>query len=266
MGGDALVDLMKKPEAMLNNALAELNKKALASFLSKLKLFLATGTEPLLRKNMGERYFSAEHLGGGVVAWSLITGIALMFPDVRSLAAIIFSGMHWYGLANICQHWFLTAATGGALVFFFFKFGQESLGQMQKYRADGIAHHTQSRGTPRWEGELALVPLGIFIGLLLFDMPAAIFFVISCATTAKIASEQHAAIYGRYLDALDQKIEQEYLENAILGKCPTEITQLHKPLSSSMNDGLRNNIAAAAVGKSVKVVAKNPGSITPAQT
>ena len=74
--------------------------------------------------------------------------------------------------------------------------------------------------------------------------------------SAKIASEQQAAIYSRYLDALDARIEQEYLENAILGKCPTEITQLHKPLSTAMNEDLRRNIAAAAVGKPVVLIEK----------
>jgi hypothetical protein len=66
------------------------------------------------------------------------------------------------------------------------------------------------------------------------------------------------------LDALDTKIEQEYLENAILGKCPTEITQLHKPLPGSLNADLRKNIAAAAVGKPVSIMVK--GSRTNGQT
>ena len=92
----------------------------------------------------------------------------------------------------------------------------------------------------------------------MFDMPAGILFAVSCAVSAKLASEQEAAIYARYLDALDQKIEQEYLESAILGKSPTEITQLTKPLPAHMNADLRNNIAAAAVGRSVKIVAKGP--------
>jgi hypothetical protein len=80
----------------------------------------------------------------------------------------------------------------------------------------------------------------------------------SCGMSAKLAAEQQAAIYARYLDALDAKIEQEYLEDAILGQCPTEITQLAKPLPPDMNPELRTNIAAAAVGKPAKIVAKAP--------
>jgi hypothetical protein len=95
--------------------------------------------------------------------------------------------------------------------------------------------------------------------LFLFDLPAGILFVASISMSAKLAGEQQAAIYARYLDALDAKIEQEYLEKAILGKCPAEITQLHKPLPAAMNADLRENIAAAAVGKPVKIVAHPQG-------
>ena len=99
---------------------------------------------------------------------------------------------------------------------------------------------------------------GIAAALFLFNLPAGILFLVSCGMSAKIAGEQQAAIYARYLDALDAKIEQEYLEAAILGQCPAEITQLTKPLPPDMNAELRTNIAAAAVGKPAKIVAKAP--------
>jgi len=85
-----------------------------------------------------------------------------------------------------------------------------------------------------------------------------ILFVISMGMSSKIAGEQQAAIYSRHLDALDAKIEQEYLENAILGKCPAEITQLTRPLPAHMNNDLRQNIAAAAVEKPVNILARGP--------
>ena len=187
-----------------------------------------------------------------------MTSIALLVPDARSAVALLCKGLDFYGLAQLLQYWALTAIIGGALVFFFLKYGKESLDQMAKHRADGTAYHTQSRGTPRWEGQQTLVPVGIFIVLLLFDLPAGILFLASCCMSAKLAGEQQAAIYARYLDALDKKIEQDYLEDAILGKCPTEITQLVKPLPVNLNTDLRDNMAAAAVGKPVKIVAKAP--------
>jgi hypothetical protein len=117
-----------------------------------------------------------------------------------------------------------------------------------------------SRGTLRWGNDTWIVFVVIAAVLLLFNFFTFVLFVASYAMSAKISAEQQAAIYSRYLDSLDQKIEQEFLENAILGKCPTEITYLTKPLPADMNPELRNNIAAAAVGKPVKIVAQPPKS------
>jgi len=255
---DELVDLMKKPQEMLDNALSAMTKKAAASYWAQFKLFLATGSEPLMRKNMGERYFSSQSLGQGLVVWLFATYIALAVPSVRSGGAWLCYFLHLYGLERLFQPWGLTFLTGGAFIVCFWIFGGQSLAAAAKFRAEGAAYHTQSRGVPRWTGSQAYVPFAISAALLLFDLPTGILFLVSLSTSAKLAAEQQAAIYSRYLDQLDKKIENEYLEDAILGKCPTEITQLVKPLSSSLNPELRENIAAAAVGKSVQILAKGP--------
>jgi len=169
-------------------------------------------------------------------------------------------------LTDLFQHWLPVLATGVLLVLFYLKFGRESLALMQKYRENGTAYHSMSRGTLRWGKDSKSVLIGMVTLLLLFNLPAAVMFIASFIMSAKITAEQEAAIYSRYLDALDEKIEQEYLENAILGKCPPEITYLTKPLPADMNPELRGNIAAAAVGKPVKIIAKPPkaGPPTPA--
>jgi hypothetical protein len=253
---------------MFDNALASFTKKGAATFFGKFKRQLSTASEPFFRKDMGERYLSAESLFGGAAIWFVATCLALAVPEVRSAASLLCDVAGLYRLGRLSHHWLPTLLVGGALVFCHIKFGWESIMVMARYRADGTAYHTQSRGTPRWQANPVFVAIAIAIALFLFDLPAAILFVISCATSAKLASEQQAAIYARYLDALDQKIEQEYLESAILGKCPTEITQLTRPLPAHMNSDLRQNIAAAAVGKSVKIVAKAPrgSSATPEPT
>jgi hypothetical protein len=249
-----------KPEALFDNALNSLGKKTAASVWGKFKRQLSTATQPFFRKDMGERYLSSGSLSGGAMLWGVATLAALMLPGLRSAATPLCHLAGLYRLAHLFHHWLPTVLAGGALVFFHIKFGRESIALMAKYRADGTAYHTQSRGTPRWGKNGFAAGSAITFALFLFNMPAGILFAVSCAVSAKLASEQEAAIYARYLDALDQKIEQEYLESAILGKCPTEITQLTKPLPAHMNADLRNNIAAAAVGRSVKIVAKGPRS------
>jgi hypothetical protein len=258
--GDELVDMMAKPGAMFDNALSNFTKKTATTFFGKFKRQLSTASEPFFRKEMGERYFGGENLVGGAAIWFGVTCFVLMFPSFRSTTTPIFNLMGLYGIGQLFHHWMTVFLVGGALVFFHVKFGMESLAAMRKYRAEGTAYHTQSRGIPRWGRNNIYAGIAIALVLFVFIPPAGLLFVISCAASAKLASEQEAAIYSRYLDALDQKIEQEYLENAILGKCPTEITQLRKPLPLDMNSELRNNIAAAAVGKPVKIVAKAPNA------
>jgi hypothetical protein len=240
------------------NAVNAFNKKGAAIIFNKFKLFLSTASDPFFRKDMGERYFSHESLVGGVGIWILATIIALVLPDVRSVAPLICEPAGLYRLEHLFQHWLPPLATGGLLVLFYWKFGLESLALMQKYRAEGTAYHSMSRGVLRSEKDGRLMGIAIVVLLLLFNLPAGVLFIASYMMSAKITSEQEAAIYSRYLDALDQKIEQEYLENAILGKCPPEITYLTHPLPADMNPELRSNIAAAAVGKPVKIIAKPP--------
>jgi len=75
---------------------------------------------------------------------------------------------------------------------------------------------------------------------------------------AKLKSEQNAAIMSRYLDKMDADIENLYLEDAALGKCPTEITYLNHPLDPNMNPEVRKSVAASLVGKPVLGIAKGP--------
>jgi hypothetical protein len=103
----------------------------------------------------------------------------------------------------------------------------------------------------------------VILVVLLFTAPImALAFLVSMATSITQAAQQQAALYERYLDALDAQIEGEFLQEAILGKCPPEITNLYKPLPASLKPELRENIAAAAVGKPVNIVARPP-KITP---
>lgn len=266
MGGDALVGLFDKPNKMFENALSSLTKKTASTAWGKFKKQLATASEPIFRKDMGERYLSSANLYGGCLIWALTTLAALSSPSLRSPAFIVSKMMEWDNWAQMVQSWpfaCITLAIGGALTFFNFTFGIESVMLMRRYRDAGTAYHSMSRGTPRWGEVQVFVMIFITLALFLFDMPAGILFFVSICMSGKLAMEQQEAIYNRYLDALDTKIEQEYLEDAILGQCPTQITQLTHPLPPDLNSDLRTNIAAAAVGKPIKMMAQAPKGKTP---
>jgi hypothetical protein len=257
---DYMQELGDKSLKWTESAITAITKKSAASFWAKFKRHLSTASEPLLRRDMGERYLSAEAHGGGASLWFIATAVALAVPELRSGAAILFGMANWYRAEHLFSHWLPTLVVGGAFSYFHIKFGLQSRALMEQYRAAGTPYHTQSRGIPRWGDNQRFAIIGIAAALLLFDFPAGILFIASIGMSAKLGREQQAAIRSRYLDALDQRIESEYLEDAILGKCPAEITQLHRPLPAHMNADLRNNIAAAAVGKPVTIMAKGPRS------
>lgn len=252
---DDLGDLFERPLKWTESAITALTKKAASTFWGKFKRYLSTASEPLLRKDMGERYLSGDAIFGGLAIWICSTIAALFFPLARPIGVLFSAIPGLQSIGGMLDNVILTILVGLALIISHFLFSMENFKVMAKYRDKGTAYHTQSRGVSRWSNS-PMMPVVIIVVLVLFDFPAGIMFVISIGMSAKIASEQQAAIYSRYLDMLDKRIEDEYLENAILGKCPTEITQLHRPLSQSLNPDLRKNIAAAAVGKPVSIVVK----------
>ena len=160
---EGLEDLMEKPLAMTNNAIAALTKKAAATFWGQFKRLLSTASEPLLRKNMGERYLSAA--SGGLIIWIAATALALFWPDVRSVGAVLDATTSFHRLGHLMNNIVPTILVGGVLVYFHSRFSAENARLMAKYRDDGTPYHTQSHGVPRWE-EAPFMPL-VIIGALL---------------------------------------------------------------------------------------------------
>ena len=151
--------------------------------------------------------------------------------------------------------------TGAGMVIATLVFGSESIQHAQQCRNAGKPFHSRSRGVERWGSMTPLVILGISV-ILLVNPVTLVAWIAALAFASKLAGEQQAAIFSRYLDAVDQKIENEHLEAAILGEFPIEQTFLHKALSSNIPAELRKDMAAAAVGKPVKFMARAPQAKT----
>ena len=129
--------------------------------------------------------------------------------------------------------------------------------------AQAIYLYIPSRGTPRWGNHQGVVALLIVSLLLMFNLPVAALFIAAMIVNSNIRGEQQAAIMSRYLDAMDLELENQHLEDAALGKCPTEKTFLDKPIPENYKPEMRENIAAALVGKPVNIVARAPKSKKP---
>jgi len=231
------------------------NKKAIGALTPAFVKALTLATEPMFRKNMGERYF-ANASSGGFWVW-IIAVITSFFTG--GLASGIFDAMGLNDLARITHSpipgVLLTLGLFGAFIYF----NQENKAVIREIRNANKTYHSMSRGVPRWADdafiELIITAVATLI-LLLFAPITGALFIVSRILCFQAVSKQQAALYDRYLDAQDAKIEAERLESALLGNTPCEETYLYKPLSQDINDATRKDIAASAVGKPVKIAAQ----------
>ncbi len=232
-------------------------KRIIADVGPKIYKMLSTGTEPFFRRDMGERYFDAAAASRGYVLWIFAT-IASCFTGTG--ASLLFTATGSTGLANSFQGPFVPFVVGFAVLIGFGYFANENMKHLQQFRADGKTYHSKSRGQARTTDrkQELIIRIGGSVGLLLLAPVVGVAFIASMYVSMSLASQQQAALHDRYLDMLDAQIEGEFLQDAILGKCPPEITYLYKPLPSTMKPELREDIAAAAVGKPVKIVAQAP--------
>jgi len=234
--------------AWFERSVNQFTKKAFATLWGDIKRHLTTAAEPFHRKHMGERYYSQEAIGGGITIWSVSWIANLMLVNL-----LRFFSSERSSFWEICNFVVMVAMIGATAAF-----GSLDIAHAQQCRNRGKPFHSRSRGIPRWGAYNPFVLVGLSLLLLFFSPVTGIAFLASLHFASKIAAEQQAAIFSRYLDAVDQKIEEEHLESAILGEYPIEETFLHKILPVNIPTELRRDIAAAAVGKPVKIVSKRP--------
>lgn len=237
------------------NAINNFNKKAAGALFGAVKRILGTASVPFFRKDLGERFFTSEAAAGAVGLWVAGLGATWLTGN------LVYHLLRLFGLptvANVFGGWFPSILVGGTFIAFYVSFCHENGKRLQQFRNEGQLYHSFSRGVPRWES--GVVPFAIIVVVFLFTPILGLLFLIACASSAKLEQEQQAMIYSRYLDALDQRIEKEFMEKALLGECEPQITYLAKPLPNDLDPDVRKDMAAAAVGKPVTLAAVGPKS------
>jgi len=241
LNNQEFVDLTDQTLSPLLREVSKFNKKTAGEAWSFFKRILGTVTEPYFRKAMGERYYTPEVFGAGVMIWVAGTlvncAICAFYGVTASIITIIWGCLLTWNYAHL---------------------GRQSLFLMVKYRNEGTAYHTRSRGTSRWGNKEILVFIILAIVFLFMNTVFGVVFVVGYFRNLTLKAEQDEAIRSRYLDALDADIENKYLEGAALGECPTEITYLDKPIDEKWIPEVRKNMAAALVGKPVSGIARHP--------
>jgi hypothetical protein len=226
---------------------------------STVKRMLAGGTEPFFRRDLGERYLIHSIVSAGWALWA-VTLVATFFTG--SLLGWLLP-QKFSGVAE-CATVVGVVLSLGVLVNFV-RYCAENVKRLAEFRAQRKPYHSKSRGKPRWSpSDEFKIRIGASVVLILFAPVTGVAFVVSMFMTAGLVADQQAAIQSAYLDALDAQIEGQFMQDALLGKVPAEMTYLYHPLSEKMDSGLREDMAAAYVGKAVKMVAEPPKPKQPA--
>jgi hypothetical protein len=256
-----LSDLTNQTLGPVQAKVKEFNLKAAGAAFNFVKRNLGTFTEPFFRVGMGERYYSPETHGAGLIFWIACAGAGLLpsqFVSVLGFVIIQLELRSFYSIfhghvLNVCA-----VLAGLLMARLQKKLGGQNFELIKKYRETGEPYHTRSRGVLRWGGSGYFVALPIIVFLLIFNLPAAVLFIIGLAFNSKLKSEQQAAIMSRYQDAMDADIENKFLEGAALGEFPAKLSYLYEPIDTNMNPLVRQQVAAALVGKPVLGVARPP--------
>lgn len=257
-------------DAAINN----MNRKLGAYAWNGFKRGLATTSDPLFRKQLGERYFTRGLASGGSVIWlmalilscwsgSLFHGrLSNMVRGNNEIVTMENYSMY-SGQTNMRQQsklppYALPLFAGLVMMICHAAACSANFAFIAKIRAEGKLYHSMSRGVSRFGdateiclvlSSLALLLLAPFVGLVL---------VVSKAMSFLAEQKQQEMLWDAYLDQIDQKIESEYLKPAMLGEVDPSITFLAKPLDQKLDPELRKSIANAVAGEPVEIVARKP--------
>jgi len=234
----------------LDKKMLDFNLKLLGVLGSLLIKPLAMCTEPFFRKNFGERYFNGNTYTVSIALW---------------LVAQKFSGVTLTGEPPKVQMWLLNGSHDSlanaispehiawVMVIVYAILGMWSLGSSRSRRIAGEVWHSMSRGESIFGQEE--VALDIFVAVLIvvffgFTAPAlALLFFASQFASYYLAAKQQASFYSRYLDAMDAKIEAEYLQRALdKGEPPSETDGLRCPLPTAFKGKHRTRVARVVAG------------------
>lgn len=252
----------------LENAVDKFTRRGIGAMAPRLLKGLAIAGEPFFRKNMGQRYLDNGARATGFVLWLAATVLSYGYGGNMTAYFAFQFNQAW--LCILLNHPpFVSLAIGLIFVGSFLLLAANDQRNALQRHFDGAPRHSMSRGEPRIKDPQVyeLANIGGCLLLFMYIAPLGLLFIVSRCFSALLAAKQEEAILSRYYDAIDSKIEAEQLESSLLGDTPPENTYLYKSLSNSIPGEMRKNIAAAAAGSRVKVVARgpqNPGTPPPA--
>jgi hypothetical protein len=189
---------------------------------------------------------------------------------MATLPQIILSDCGWYKTAEFLGKLDLSGKLAWLFVFAYGFLAMKNFTARFKREARGIAWHSMSRGESLFGSENRWRDIGITVGAIMFlnifAPPIGFLFFVSRCAAGYLYKKQQASLYARYLDAMDAKIEGEYLEKALRDGDPATATMgIYGPLPKRFVGEHRANVARGAAGAPVRIMTKpNAGTNAPA--
>jgi len=197
-----------------------------------LKEMLASATEPLFRLGLGERHFTVKEAYLGGFLWFVCAIIPI----------VVYRFVHHFPVA------YLILATLVPLLVLakYCRNVRENSVYIADIRARKLQYHTKSRGQRRFASQREEKNVRRIAALVLFvcSPVTGIAFTISNWMTTAMANQQLQDIENVYLDHKYGEIEANFLQSALSGKTPPEVTWLYDSLpTEKYNQTEREDIA-----------------------
>lgn len=240
----------KKLTDTLDKKLLDFNLKFLGVFLGILVKPLAMCTEPFFRKNFGQRYFTENTLCLSGFIWAFALFFERNFGGGEDSPAQRF--LHRDNL-NLLAGWSSPQHVGLAVLIAYCVLAFKQIAISKRRQKAGEIWYSLGRGESLFGREdrfrdVLFAAFAVVVLWFLFPVLSVIF-AASQATSYYLEAHQQASLYNRYLDAMDAKIEAEFLQRALdKGEPPVSTEGLYCPLPKSFQGQYRSRVARVVAG------------------
>lgn len=235
----------------LDKKILDFNLKILGLIASILIKPLALATEPFFRKDFGERYLTCTSASISLLLWLFASKITSWF--FGDLLEKEYQKAGFYKTANWLHEHNLSLWVAGFVVGTYSGLALINLARARSRRKTGKVWYSMSRGGSIFGSENKvrdiIIAIVVVVVLLAFAPPIAFLFFISRFASYYLAAKQQNNFYSRYLDAMDAKIESEFLQRALeKGEPPSNTDGLHCPLPKTIKGEYRTRVARVVAG------------------
>jgi len=235
----------------LDGKLLDFNFKIIGLLATIFLRPLATCTQVVFRKNLGERYFSVTTMIYAFFLWCIPS---FLFDASSFLRWNLLEYFGWNTFGMWLANHSSKTIIGFTVGLLFWICASNNLSQARQRQMQGIPWYSMSRGESRLGSEdqvlNGMASIGLGILLFLFAPSYGVLYFASRFAGYVLFIKEQQMNYARYLDEMDAKILSGHFETALIGQQQPRQTQgLYCPLPSQIKGERR--VAVAKVSATV---------------